>query len=461
MRGAKAPLLIKEPAMKKTLLVVIVLSLSAAALCLEPVGMTVPFSMKAGLRAESASSLNVVAFPDSSFVKVHLDSLELEEGDSLVLSDGERTIKTLDGPFSGDIWLPSVTTGAAYLTLESPERSGSAGYSVDKVGVGFFSGHEPESVCGIDDRRDAVCYSSELQTVGLAVGRMLFSDGAGWYLCTGSLISPYGHFLTNNHCIEEQYGASTLEVWWNYKTSTCGGGSGSYDYVTTGSTFITTDQVLDFTLLQIGDSQLNDRYGYLKIAARTPVKGESIWIPQHGGGTVKRFAVDSDMDGGHAKVVDESLAGNASDTDIGYWADTEGGSSGSPVLDSNNKILALHHFGVYYSCGDYDMNQGVKMSLIYPEIAEYLGDIIPPSVSSVSKATNPFRLIINGSNFKSGILAYIGGDSSPWPTYAYKSTTKFVLKGNNSLKNRFPKGTAVEIKLVNTDGGTVYTTYTR
>jgi len=447
--------------MKRALFALFLFSFAVAALCLEPVGMTVPFSMKAGLRAESASSLDVVAFPDSSFVKVHLDSLELEEGDSLVLSDGDKAIKTVNGPFSGEIWLPSVTTGIAYLTLESSGRSGSAGYSVDKVGVGFFSGHEPESICGIDDRRNAVCYDSQMQTFGLPVGRMLFSDGAGWYLCTGSLVSPNGHFLTNNHCIEEEYGASTLEVWWNYKAATCGGSSGEYDHVTTGSTFRTTNPTLDFTLLQISDPTLYDRYGYLKIAARNPVKGESIWIPQHGGGTIKKFAVDSDMDGGHATVVDESVSGYGSDTDIGYWADTEEGSSGSPVLDSNNKILALHHFGVYYSCGDYDMNQGVKMSLIYPEIAEYLGDIIPPSVSSVAKATNPFRLIIKGSNMKPGIAAYIGDDTSPWLYYSYKTAEKFVLKGNNALKNRFPKGVPVSIRLVNTDGGTVYTTYTR
>ncbi len=60
--------------MKRALFALFLFSFAVAALCLEPVGMTVPFSMKAGLRAESASSLDVVAFPDSSFVKVHLDS---------------------------------------------------------------------------------------------------------------------------------------------------------------------------------------------------------------------------------------------------------------------------------------------------------------------------------------------------------------------------------------------------
>lgn len=449
--------------MKKILFAFVLLSLCASALCLEPVGVVVPFPARTSLKAGESSSIDVAAFPGSSFVKVHLGSLELSENDSLLVSDGTDTVYEISGPFSGPLWLPSVESEAAYLTLASKDGGSSASYVVDEVGVGFSAPAEPESVCGTDDRKNPLCYSSDKQTAGLAVGRMKFASGGYMYVCTGSLVSANGHFLTNNHCIEDQYGADSLEVWWKYEATSCEGSAQTYEYRTMGATFIKTNGTLDYTLLQIEDPELYQRYGYLRIAARVPQLGETIWIPQHGGGNMKTFAVDSDLEGGPAKVIDESITGNAKNTDIGYWADTEGGSSGSPVLDSNNKILALHHFGLPSGayCDSSYMNQGVKMSLIYPEIAEYIGSVIPPTVSSVTKAVDPFRLKITGKNFKEGMAAYIGTDSTPWPYYSYKSAEKYVVKGNKTLKALFPKGVSVTITLVNPDGGTAYTSFTR
>ena len=47
--------------------------------------------------------------------------------------------------------------------------------------------------------------------------------------------------------------------------------------------------------------------------------------------------------------------------------DTEGGSSGSPVLaKSSNKVIALHH------CANCH-NRGVPINLMYAEIAGFLG----------------------------------------------------------------------------------------
>ncbi|MCX7830137.1 MAG: serine protease, partial [Acidobacteria bacterium] len=306
-------------------------------------------------------------------------------------------------------------------------------------------------------------YDQTMQRAADPVGRMLFQSGGSWYICTGSIVSPNSHFLTNNHCISDQTGASTLEVWWRYQSPTCSGTTGTKEYVSTGAQFITTHQNLDFTLLQLTDPKPVQSYGYITIANRPAVLGERIWIPQHGGGSVKKFAVESDMDqGGYAIVDDDNLEGWIPNSDFGYYADTEGGSSGSPVLDSQNKLIGLHHFGLPsgYSCGNY-MNQAVKISLIYPLIADYIGAPIPPHVISITKASNPFRIIIQGENFKSGIQAFIGGSSTPWSGLSFKDDKKIVLKKGTPLKQLFPKGEDVQIKLVNPDGGTTYVTFRR
>ncbi len=442
--------------MKKIFFFVLIV-LSVSTFCLEPVGISLNYNLKSNFNLNEYS--DVLFFKDASFIKIHLKNLRLKETDSLTISNDKESY-TIDGPIDGEMWLPSLNSPSVTISLKSKGDS-KPFYEIDEVGVGFEGNRDRvESICQNDDRKNALCYSQDMQKAADPVGRMLFQEGGLWYLCTGSLISSSGHFLTNNHCISDQSGASSLEVWWRYQSSTCNGTTGSKEYTSVGSTFLTTNENLDFTLLQITDTNI-EKYGFISIANRDAVKGERIWIPQHGGGNIKTFAVESDMDQGGYAIVDEpSLDGYVANSDIGYYADTEGGSSGSPILDSNNKMIAIHHFGLPYGypCGNY-MNQGVKMSLIYPKIEDYL--TLPPEVSSVTKATDPFRIIVNGDKFNQGIKVYIGSSTTPWQNVSYKSKNKIVIKKGNALKQLFPKGVSVNITLVNPDGGSITTSFQR
>jgi hypothetical protein len=68
---------------------------------------------------------------------------------------------------------------------------------------------------------------------------------------------------------------------------------------------------------------------------------------------------------------------------MGYTCDTSGGNSGSPVLSSSHKVLALHHLG---GC----LNEGARMSLIYPQISSLIdnGGTPPPTGPYFENATN-------------------------------------------------------------------------
>ena len=85
----------------------------------------------------------------------------------------------------------------------------------------------------------------------------------------------------------------------------------------------------------------------------------------------------------------------------------------------------------------------------------------PPTISSVSKLGNPFRLRISGSGFQSYAKVYIGGSGSEWANKKFKSSGEILLKGGAGLKNLFPKGIPTEILLVNGDGGTATYLYAR
>jgi hypothetical protein len=85
----------------------------------------------------------------------------------------------------------------------------------------------------------------------------------------------------------------------------------------------------------------------------------------------------------------------------------------------------------------------------------------PPVIGSISKRTDPFRLVIKGSNFQSSILVYIGEDTTPWQDTRRKDSQTIRLGAGALLKSRFPKGTAVSIRLVNPDGGSATGSFTR
>lgn len=91
----------------------------------------------------------------------------------------------------------------------------------------------------------------------------------------------------------------------------------------------------------------------------------------------------------------------------------------------------------------------------------YTGGPSPPSIAGVTKAGNPFRIKIAGSNFQSGLAVYIGYEGNPWSQSSRKSDSLIVLKGGSALKAEFPQGQPVEIRVRNPDGGEAVTIYTR
>ena len=99
------------------------------------------------------------------------------------------------------------------------------------------------------------------QTAGDAVAKIIFTTGAGTFLCSGQLMNdtdasttiPY--FSTANHCVGAQSVASTINFFWFFQRAQCGGPAPTAVVQTTdGAQLLATSGVdtgTDFTLLRL------------------------------------------------------------------------------------------------------------------------------------------------------------------------------------------------------------------
>jgi lysyl endopeptidase len=326
-----------------------------------------------------------LTYPGASYVKPHFSRMALRPGDRVVVSDRAGTESyTYTAESLVDGWAMSVTGDTAVVRLEqgADDPLGLRGFfaglglTVDKVARGFGAAEmkeapardRAESICGnSDDKRDAPCYKATNPVAyqkSKAVARLLIN---GVELCTAWRVGPNNRMFTNNHCASSTYDIRHTEVWFNYECAVCNGYEVLRSTKVLGDRLYANDSTLDFALFSVQNFQDVTRFGFLELDVRPARQGEPLFIVQHPQGLPTMIAMsDPGERGGQCAVDDPSYYGYDNGTDVSYFCDTEGGSSGSPVIAaSTNKVIALHHFG---GCP----NSGVRIDLIYRRIAGLL-----------------------------------------------------------------------------------------
>jgi V8-like Glu-specific endopeptidase len=176
--------------------------------------------------------------------------------------------------------------------------------------------------------------------------------------CTGFLVGE-SLFMTNHHCLFDKAGkvrrVDLIRVTFDYLRDTpLVPRYKAAEYGVRGA--IAIDEDLDYALLVLTGKPGNI-HGKLKIDAKFE-DGENgdVKIIQHPQGRPKELSRD------------DSAVLKRSDLFLHYRADTEGGSSGSPVFARNGRqVVALHHVG---APGRY--NEGVLMMPILRDIARQI-----------------------------------------------------------------------------------------
>ena len=178
-------------------------------------------------------------------------------------------------------------------------------------------------------------------------------------------------FLTNNHVIPSAENAKQSFIEFNYEMDINGQPKLITRFALDPDEFFATSPIdqLDFTLVAVGNRVYGSKdlsgFGYCPLINSDDkhVLGEFVNIIQHPEGDFKQV------------VLRENQLVNRLDTFLEYMADTNPGSSGSPVFNDQWEVIALHHFGeptqVKTPDGKpirKDLNEGVRISSIFNEL---------------------------------------------------------------------------------------------
>ncbi|MFL6193718.1 MAG: trypsin-like peptidase domain-containing protein [Thermoanaerobaculia bacterium] len=364
----------------------------------KPVGLTVDFAPAQALgKREGALKLGAargtgdagfvwtaeVKAPGATALRLHITDFDLPEGAELYVYNmagmafGPYTGR---GPLgTGDLHTNTVYGDRLLVQLTSPAGERAPRLTVAEAGVmgarfvapryrpeGAFDANDVEALakasnlCSFNANCivNAACQSSAVVNAAKdAIASILYKSGASYYICTGGLVadtvttSVIPYFLTAHHCISASGEASSLETYFDYET-TCSNPNCAQPYnsvgETVGATIMATGSTSDYSLVRLATTPTSPDgvTTYLGWTA-TPIANTNnaglyrISHPQGAPQAYTEAVVDT------SKPTCRTLArGNfiySRDT-IGA---TEGGSSGSPVLNSSGQIVGQ----LYGACG--------------------------------------------------------------------------------------------------------------
>jgi lysyl endopeptidase len=276
-------------------------------------------------------------------------------------SDAGRTFWTpvIDGPEATlEITLPAGISPAD-VDVAVPTVS----HLTVPLGELFTTKIGQDSSCQVD-----VSCTSGTDVLSRSVARMIFSDAAGTYACTGTLLNdsnssgtPY--FLSANHCISTQTAASSLNTYWFYRSTSCN--SNTLDPASTvvagGATLLYASGDTDTSFMRLNKpAPANAAFAGWSVNAPdsspdvAAVHNPEAGLQKYSQGSFSAYASCGTSSGGTFSCT-ASNAANASFFDV-IWSTgtTAAGSSGSAAFAAigGNRYVVGQLYGGDASCSN-------------------------------------------------------------------------------------------------------------
>jgi hypothetical protein len=200
--------------------------------------------------------------------------------------------------------------------------------------------------------------------------------------CTGVLINnsaydgtPY--VLTAEHCLNRQYYADRTVFLFNYESPSCFGPEGPLNMSVSGADLLATGDSIDFSLLELSLAPPESYEVYFAGWDRSDFQTTATKTIHHPWGDVKKISSDYDAPSKPAHPGDVPYTDLDDYHYFSFWwirgwdeGTTEGGSSGSPLFNADQKVIGTLSGGIA-RCGDsigYDFE---KDRVIYNQAFNY------------------------------------------------------------------------------------------
>ena len=222
---------------------------------------------------------------------------------------------------------------------------------------------------------------SAAKAVAAAVMRLVFTKGGSSFLCTGTLLNDTATATTRpfiysaNHCISTSTVANTLQTFWNYQSSTCGGTTSGASTTLAGGAFLrVTDFNSDITLMEMKQPPPSGAL-FAGWNAGTVANNTGIVGIHHPAGDIKKISLGT-MTNNNV----QSFGGRTSPYYQVVWNSgvTEGGSSGSAIFTKSatsgryqlrGGLLGGSSFCTAQSAPDVYSRMDLKFNLLRPFLA--------------------------------------------------------------------------------------------
>ncbi|MBW8312165.1 MAG: hypothetical protein K0M64_09045 [Rhizobium sp.] len=270
-----------------------------------------------------------------------------------------------------EVFAPAGTPTAG-LKLATPQVSHLLTNTIEQFSLAKAIGDS--GACNVDTKCREATLGQDFINAKNSVARMVFTDG-GTYTCTGTLLNdtdnntqvPY--FWTANHCIDNQTVASTLQTYWGFEATVCGGSTPAANTLRSGgATYLYSEVNTDAALLRLNDTPPAGAYYAGWDANQVPANANVLAI-HHPAGDLKKSSLGN------------QISQDSYNIEVGWTSGTtEGGSSGSGLFTFGNGYqLRGGLYGGSASCANSgslantsNRDYYSRLDVVWPQVQSYL-----------------------------------------------------------------------------------------